>query len=797
MRFEYWLTKLMQAFPTLFGDDVSRIVSVQWESWIPLWVFPFALAFLTVAAFWFYSREKQVSRVKQVFFGFIRMIVLFLIFFLIAAPRIVIEAEGAPPCVVPLLVDATGSMSIYDSDVDTEEVNKLGIDLNAMPDGRANRFDIAWAKAGALVLPADNEDAKGITLRKFTAGNQFRQISDEMKTAADLLAAGIVPDASVTSFSAMLRQGLNSVSTEPCHAMILISDGADNAATTMHAVLEELKQRKIKVHTVPVGGKTFRDASVQGIEVENILFANEKSRAVIRFAQNSCAGEKIRVRAYLEEHLFFETDFTLKAAADQNELPLEFTPAKAGVYSLKVEISSLAEDAIPDNNAYTRNFRVVADQIRVLLAFGTPSWEYRYLSGAFARDNRIKLSVWLGSVDERLYAQNNNTEAFPYLQKLPATAEELNKNYDVVILSGLDMTTAEPGFAEGLTKFVEEYGGGLVLSADPVYIPYTMRASALEDLVPVYIPRPVGRSYQDEIQNPKLEPLKFMVMPDGQNSEMLTFSSEPVENARIWREMPDIYSVCIGGRLKPSAITLLATFLNDRRQSYPALVLHSYGRGSVLFIGFDSTWRWRREFGNRYFRPFWGRVVQFIGLPHLLNEAEQSALLPESENCTAGEKLRIRARVFDRDFKPVVQENVTLTVKDQDGREHHILLEKTENRAGMYQGNFVPDSAGRLTLTLPEEFNALPVEVRVVKAGNEWLNPAGNDETLKQIAAATGGEFVENAEDLAGLMTAIVDGRKREVIDRTITLWDKWYLLALLLALLTLEWVYRKFYSLD
>ena len=80
MRFEYWLTKLMQAFPTLFGDDVSRIVSVQWESWIPLWVFPFALAFLTVAAFWFYSREKQVSRVKQVFFGFIRMIVLFLIF---------------------------------------------------------------------------------------------------------------------------------------------------------------------------------------------------------------------------------------------------------------------------------------------------------------------------------------------------------------------------------------------------------------------------------------------------------------------------------------------------------------------------------------------------------------------------------------------------------------------------------------------------------------------------------------------------------------------------------------------
>lgn len=801
MRFEYWLTKLMQAFPILRGDDLSQVIAVHWESWIPLWVFPFALALLAFAAFWFYSREKIVSRTKQICFGFIRMIVFWVIFFMIAAPRINIEAEGAPPCVVPVIMDATGSMSIYDSDTKIGDLDKLGIDVNAMPDGRVNRFDIAWAKAGMLVLPEEDENGRGISIRKFAAGNSFRQITDEMKSVSDLAVAGIQPDASVTSFAAILRQGLNNVSTEPCHAMVLISDGADNAAATMHAVLEELKQRKIKVYTIPVGGKTFRDASVQGIEVENILFANEKSRAVIRFGQNSCAGEKVRVRAYLEEHLFFETDFTLKANADQNELPLEFTPAKAGVYSLKVEISSLSEDAIPDNNSYTKNFRVVADQIRVLLAFGVPSWEYRYLAGSFSRDNRIKLSVWLGSVDERLYVQsgkpNDNGEVFPYLEKLPATAEELNKNYDVVIMSGVDMTTAEPGFAEGLAKFVEEYGGGLVLSSDPVYIPYTLRASALEDLVPVYIPRPVGRSYQDEMQNPKLEPLKFIVTPDGQGSEMLTFSSEPMENAKIWREMPDIYSMCVGGRLKPSAITLLATFMNDRRQSYPALVLHSYGRGSVLFLGFDSTWRWRREFGNRYFRPFWGRVVQFIGLPHLLNEAEQSAILPETENCTAGEKLRIRARVFDRNFKPVDQENVTVTIKDQEQREYHILLEKAENRSGMYQGEFVPDSAGRLTLSLPDDFNALPVEIRVIKTGSEWLNPAGNDETLKQIAAATGGAFVESVDELPALMPAIAAERRREVIDRTISLWDKWFLLLFLLALLTLEWTLRKFYSLD
>lgn len=800
MRFEYWLTKLIQAFPVLHDDDVSQVIAVHWESWIPLWVFPFALALLAFAAFWFYSREKIVSRGKQICFGFIRMIVFWVIFFMIAAPRISIEAEGAPPCVVPVMMDATGSMSIYDSDVEIEELTKLGIDANAMPDGRVSRFDIAWAKAGRLVLAEDNGDARGITIRKFTAGNMFRQVTDEMKTTADLAAAGIFPDASVTSFAAILRQGLNNVSTEPCHAMVLISDGADNASATVHAVLEELKQRKIKVYTIPVGGKTFRDASVQGIEVENILFANEKSRAVIRFGQNSCAGEKVRVRAYLEEHLFFETDFTLKPDADQNELPLEFTPAKAGVYSLKVEISNLTEDAIPDNNTYTKNFRVVADQIRVLLAFGVPSWEYRYLAGAFSRDNRIKLSVWLGAVDERLYVQAgqkiDSGEPFPYLEKLPATAEELNKNYDVVIMSGMDMTTVDNGFSEGLAKFVEEYGGGLVISADPVYIPYTLRASPLEDLVPIYIPRPVGRSYQDEMRNPKTEPLKFTVTPDGMGSEMLTFSSEPVENAKIWREMPDIYSMCAGARLKPSAITLLATFQNDRRQSYPALVLHSYGRGSVLFIGFDSTWRWRREFGNRYFRPFWGRVVQFIGLPHLLNEAEQSAILPETENCTAGEKLRIRARVFDRDFKPVDQETVTVTVSDGD-QTHHIQLERTENRSGMYQGEFVPDSAGRMTLSLPEEFNALPVEVRVIKSGSEWLDPRGNDETLKQIAAATGGRFIENVDELPALMDEIVEERKREVIDRTVSLWDKWMLLLALLALLTVEWTLRKFYSLD
>src|SRR5262249_43823283 len=41
------------------------------------------------------------------------------------------------------------------------------------------------------------------------------------------------------------------------------------------------------------------------------------------------------------------------------------------------------------------------------------------------------------------------------------------------------------------------------------------------------------------------------------------------------------------------------------------IVRQNYGRGQVLFVGLDSTWRWRYRIGDTYPPRFWGQVIRW------------------------------------------------------------------------------------------------------------------------------------------------------------------------------------------
>jgi len=41
----------------------------------------------------------------------------------------------------------------------------------------------------------------------------------------------------------------------------------------------------------------------------------------------------------------------------------------------------------------------------------------------------------------------------------------------------------------------------------------------------------------------------------------------------------------------------------------PLLAGHLYGKGYVMFMGFDETWRWRFNTADKYFGRFWNQAV--------------------------------------------------------------------------------------------------------------------------------------------------------------------------------------------
>src|SRR5207247_2247757 len=48
------------------------------------------------------------------------------------------------------------------------------------------------------------------------------------------------------------------------------------------------------------------------------------------------------------------------------------------------------------------------------------------------------------------------------------------------------------------------------------------------------------------------------------------------------------------------------------------LVQQNYGFGKVVFVGLDSTWRWRYRAGDVYHHRFWGQLVRWAAAERLL-----------------------------------------------------------------------------------------------------------------------------------------------------------------------------------
>ena len=71
----------------------------------------------------------------------------------------------------------------------------------------------------------------------------------------------------------------------------------------------------------------------------------------------------------------------------------------------------------------------------------------------------------------------------------------------------------------------------------------------------------------------------------------------------------------IVGKRKPAASVLMTPVLDaitgQGRRDTGIFVEQNYGFGRVLFVGIDSTWRWRYRVGDTYHHRFWGQLVRW------------------------------------------------------------------------------------------------------------------------------------------------------------------------------------------
>jgi hypothetical protein len=396
--------------------------------------------------------------------------------------------------------------------------------------------------------------------------------------------------------------------------------------------------------------------------------------------------------------------------------------------------------------------------------------------------------------------------------------------FDLLILGDLPGKYFTQRHQNVIKTFITE-GGGLIHQAGRWNAPSGWAGTTLGDVLPVEF-ESVRFPTEDE-RRP--DPFYPVLVDAAARNPLVSLEDEPLDNAELWgkKDQPDdpADSARRGKKLPPIHWYYPVTKLKTAAEAYlvhprdktpgtdpkpmPLLAGHYFGKGFVLFVGFDETWRWRFNEADRYFGRFWSQGVYVAGVPRVFG-TKLTQLSIDSTDPVQGKTGQVFARLFDQDFKPIKSERVVGLLErlnaDPNDRDRvtKVILRPLSDQSGEYVTGIPFNKAGRFKLTVlpskdgnPDGIDPADLEYRVSLRPEDELAPGPMDEArMEKLTRETGGRMYRE-EHLHELPRAVKPQKSPLVIRHETVLWDRWWIMTTLIVLLTAEWVMRKFNSLS
>ncbi|MBX7103069.1 MAG: hypothetical protein K1X57_03260 [Gemmataceae bacterium] len=793
-----WFQRLLGLdFPA--GADLTSL-RFALRGGLPGWLVALLVTLVIAFAVLVYSRESVGPfRSRRWWLAGVRAALLAMLVALVARPAVVAEAEGVRNRPVVILVDDSASLKLADRRLSSADLLRVAIATGNAP-ADANPEGPEWQSAAKEELAQTPRLELVRSAFKSTRMDLGNKLAQKFATSAYLFGAkprrvavggidkALTAEEQRTALWDVLREIAATPEGDVPGAIVLVTDGLDNASqATLEETIAELKKADVAVHVYGVGSTDSGAVRLIDAAVPETLFLDDMANVPVRYMYRGTGTPMAVVTAMLAGKEVAKTEVKLEQGEGRTTLSFVperrtgATPEGELIVSIRLKNDPGATDDV------RKPVRVSERRVRVLVVDDAPRWEFKFLQPALSRDRRVDATYFVLQGDPRALRGVPFVPTFPTRDKL--------FSYDLVILGDVPPSALGPDGVATLTDYVRD-GGGLVVIAGRKAMPADYADTPLAEVLPVeFVPvrfPPAG----DERTSAVVPELTAA----GRRSQMTNLAASPEENEQLWRELPGFYWHYPVTRLRPGA-TALATI--GRRAgddtAEPVMAAQYYGKGPVLFIGGEETWRWRYNQGDRLFARFWGQVAYQLGLPHLLGQASRVQLALDRSEAVVGRPGYVYARLYDSDYRPFVADTVPATLEHVDApggeKAKNVSLTPVPGRVGEYRVLLPNDVAGRYELKLQQpETGSLPFRV-VLPPGHE-LEPLGlNEPALKSLAKETGGAFYRE-EDLARLPSRVQQRTAPFTARQEAILWGP-MALVLFLSLVTAEWIGRKFANLS
>ena len=169
------------------------------------------------------------------------------------------------------------------------------------------------------------------------------------------------------------------------------------------------------------------------------------------------------------------------------------------------------------------------------------------------------------------------------------------------------------------------------------------------------------------------------------------------------------------------------------------------------------------------------------------------------QNYMTGNRVRVYARLYQAGYEPLDAEEYPAVAGfyvSTGGQRTEVKLKQVSGKPGLYYNEFIAPSAGQYKFSVDPNVQAgdtpAMVAFSVTETSLERSETAMNAKLMEELAGATGGKFYRE-ENLHQLAESIAS--KRVEVDSRLEkeLWATWLYFSLLMLVVTLEWVVRKF----
>jgi uncharacterized membrane protein len=607
---------------------------------------------------------------------------------------------------------------------------------------------------------------------------------DTRVTRVDRLAELGPPNAPATHIGASLEQLMADTAGLPVGAVVLMSDGGDNAGGIDPRAIAALRDRRIPVYAVGFGATTIApDVEMQDVSVASRALAGSRLSATVKFRQSGYTGRRSKLLVRDGAKVLATRDVVFAAADRVQSEEILFNVGEGGAQSLEFALEPLPSEANPANNALVRLVNVDPQPRRILYFEGEPRWEYKFIRRAAEDDRWIHLVSMLRTTENKIYRQGVEG-ARELADGFPSRAEDLF-GYQAIIIGSVDAGYFTPTQQALLKDFVDRRGGGLLFLggreslADGVW-----SGSLVAEAMPVTLPGVHDTFHRDHAT--------VSLTAAGAQSVICRLLDDPASNAQRWRTLPYLMDYQDPGVPKPGALVLAEMHYGGR--TMPLLVTQSYGRGRTAVLATGGTWRWQMSLPleDKSHDMFWQQLLRWLAAD---TRGSVTASITEPQLLDDG-SVTLEADVRDRGFESAADARVAAHVIGPQGAASSVELDPVRNAPGRFSTSFTPSSAG----TYIAEVTASRGDAELGRDVAAFQRLDGVAENfhleqqralLEQLAASTGGRYLE-PEQLGSLPRLIPYSRAGISVRATKELWSLPVAFLLILSLRLSEWLLRR-----